>query len=160
MSNLPDLDALLNGDDDFDGDLVKNLRNALKAQKQELKQAAEELTRFRKTERTRSLADVLKDKGVPTKAAKYFPADVEPTTENIDKWLAEDGDLFGIETPQTAATDEQRMAAERISAVSAGAPPVGGGGDVQDLVAAIAAAKTQAELDAAYERAGLTQSGD
>lgn len=160
MSNLPDLDALLN-ESDNDSDLVRTLRSAIKTLKQENKQNAEALSSLRKENRTRTLADVLKDKGVSEKAAKLFPADTEPTAEAVDEWLGEYGDLFGIEVkPQTSATQEQVAAAQRISAATAGAPPAAGALDIDGLLAAIASASTQAELDSAYARAGLTQPGD
>lgn len=156
MSNLPELSDLLN-DSDADSDLVKTLRAALKSKANEAKQAADELATLRKEKRTSTLADVLKDKGVPTKAAKLLPADIEPTPEAVDAWLAEFGDLFGIEQKaQTNATAEQQAAAAAITGASAGAPVANGSQNVDELVARLSSATTQAELDAAMAAAGLT----
>lgn len=50
-------------------------------------------------QRVSSLADTLKAKGVNPKAAQFFPADLDPTAENVEAWLKDFGDVFGAPTP-------------------------------------------------------------
>ena len=126
---MSDLDDLFR-ETDNDSDLVKSLRKALKEANTKRAEAQAELDRRSKADRTRSLADVLKEKGVSEKAAKYFPADVDPTPEAVDKWLDEDGDLFGFQ--RQSVSNETRDAAQRITNATAGAPS---GGTTFDPVA-------------------------
>lgn len=151
-----ELDALLQ-DDANDSDLVKNLRKALKEANTKRAEAERTLAERAKTDRTRALADVLKEKGVPEKAAKYFPADVDPTPEAVDKWLEEDGDLFGVAKQEV--DPEVQQAAQRITGATASAPIGTQVMDVNALVAEMRAAKNPEELAAVYAKAGMTMPG-
>lgn len=155
---MPELDinALLQ-DDANDNDLVKNLRKALKEANTKRAEAERVLAERAKTDRTRALADVLREKGVPEKAAKYFPADVEPTPEAVDKWIEEDGDLFGV-TKQTV-NPEVQDAAQRIAGATATAPSGTNTMDVQALIAEMRNAKSPEELAAVYAKAGMVNPG-
>ena len=149
-----ELDALLQ-DDANDSDLVKNLRKALKDANTKRAEAERTLAERAKTDRTRALADVLKEKGLPEKAAKYFPADVEPTPEAVDKWLEEDGDLFGVAKEVTSAPPEVRDSAQRITAATGSAPSGTQVMDVGALIAEMRNAKNPEELAAVYAKAGM-----
>jgi hypothetical protein len=92
---MPELDDLFN-DSDSDTELVRTLRKALKERDKEHKELQSELAKRAKVDRSRSLADVLKDKGLPEKVANLYPQDAEPTAEAVDAWLGEYGDVFGI----------------------------------------------------------------
>lgn len=155
---MPDLDInALVKDSDGDDDLVKNLRKALREANTKRAEAERTLSERAKTDRTRALADVLKDKGVPEKAAKYFPADTEPTPEAVDKWLEEDGDLFGIVRQEVAP--EVRDAAQRITGATATAPSGTTTMDVSALIAEMRNAKSPEELAAVYAKAGMVNPG-
>lgn len=149
---MSDLDALLD-DGDGDTDLVKNLRKALRDANKAKGELERTLADRQKSDRTRTLADVLKGKGVAEKAAKYFPADVEPTDENVEKWLDEDGDLFGFVRQEVSP--EVQSAAERISNASANSSSGTQVMDTVALAAEIRNAKTPEELAAAYAKAGM-----
>lgn len=146
---------LLN-DDANDSDLVKTLRAALKTANKNLKEKDDALSGYSKKERANSLADVLKEKGLDNpKVTKLYPADAETTPEAVDAWLAEFGDLFGIQRQESTASTDTQNAARQISAASATAPPANASFDLAALAAEIANAKNETELAAAYEKAGL-----
>jgi glutamyl/glutaminyl-tRNA synthetase len=156
---MSDLDNLLN-DADGDTDLVKSLRKALKEANRQVTEYKTAADQAAKENRSRTLADALKAKGLSEKAAKYFPADVDPTPEAIDNWLAEDGELFGI-TPQAGTADQATVnAAQQITSAATNRSSSAQVGDVQSLIAAIQNAQNPEELAAAYAAAGLTQPGD
>ena len=98
-------------DDQLEGtELVKQLRAQLKAQKKASDEAAEELKGFRQERRTQTIAAKLTEKGLNAKVAKLVPQDVE----DVDTWLTEYGDVFGItqadgETPPPEAAAQSRV---------------------------------------------------
>ena len=88
-------------DDDFDvtdetqdANGPANLRKALKRAEKEKKELAEQLSAIQSDLRSRSVKEVLAQKGVPDKVAKFIPGDVS-TPEQIDAWLTENADVFG-----------------------------------------------------------------
>jgi hypothetical protein len=132
---MPELDDLLS-ESDNDSDLVKSLRKALRDANKQKGELERTLAERAKGDRTRQLADILRDKGVPEKAAKYFPADTDPTPEAVDKWIEEDGDLFGIVAQGTNVPPEVKDSAQRITQ-----------------------AKNPEELAAVYAKAGMVNPG-
>jgi hypothetical protein len=153
---MSSFDNDLFNDDANDTDLVKSLRKALKDKDKALREKDDILATYSKKERASSLADVLKEKGLDSKVTKLYPADAETTPEAVDAWLAEFGDLFGIQQQNgTTADEETQQAAARIAGASANAPSGNAAFDVQSLVAEIANAKNDTELAAAYAKAGL-----
>ena len=100
-------------DDDFTPDEQQsndgpaNLRKALKRAEKEKKELADQLAAIQSDLRSRSVKDVLAQKGVPDKVAKFIPGDVS-TPEQIDAWLDENSDVFGFTKPEaTAQADEE-----------------------------------------------------
>lgn len=97
-----------------DRNLVKDLRNQLKAKAQAEKTAQEELDKLRSQVRRQSMTDVLKTSGVNEKVANLIPATVEPTAEAVGEWLKEYGELFGApkgtdEAPAQTEPDPQMV---------------------------------------------------
>jgi len=144
-------------DDDFDTeDVVQqqevpaNLRKALKRAEREKKELSEQLAQIQADLRSRSVKDVLANKGVPEKVAKFIPGDVT-TPEAVDAWLAENADIFGFQiagqepAPTSEETQANVAAYQRINAASQNAnTPTRD----QDLAAKIAGARTVEELNA------------
>lgn len=95
--------------DPNDGNLVKNLRKALKDKSAAEKAMEEELRTLREQARDKAVADVLKDSGVNEKVSRLIPANIEPTKEAVGEWLKEYGELFGSagETTTTEETSTQ-----------------------------------------------------
>ena len=143
-------------DDDFD-DIEEtqdangpaNLRKALKRAEKEKKDLAEQLAAIQSDLRSRSVKEVLAQKGVPDKVAKFVPGDVS-TPEQIDAWLAENADIFGVKPAEQAAQASQEQQAnvasyQRINAATQNAATPTRD---QDLAAKIAGAKNIDELNA------------
>ena len=143
-------------DDDFD-DIEEtqdangpaNLRKALKRAEKEKKDLAEQLAAIQSDLRSRSVKEVLAQKGVPDKVAKFVPGDVS-TPEQIDAWLTENADIFGIKPAEQAAQASQEQQAnvasyQRINAATQNAATPTRD---QDLAAKIAGAKNIDELNA------------
>lgn len=76
--------------------LVKDLRNQLKAKAKAEKELTERLNSLQKQVREKSIGDVLKTSGVNEKVARLIPGDIEPTYEAVGAWLEEYKDVFGI----------------------------------------------------------------
>lgn len=89
-----------------DSDLVKDLRKQLADKDKTIKELAEKFDGVSKRDRERTLNDVFKEKGVPAKAAKFFPADAEVTEESVDAWLSEYADVFGLQKVETNESQE------------------------------------------------------
>jgi hypothetical protein len=88
--------------DDFDGDLPKKLRAQIKQLSKERDALTEELNGFRQQQRTRVIGDVLASRGVNPKVARYVPQDIEVTEESVAAWLAENEDVFGVQSAPAA----------------------------------------------------------
>lgn len=58
-------------------------------------------------QRTATLADTLKAKGVNPKVAQFFPADLEPTEDNITSWLKDFADVFGVKVEDHSNEGQQ-----------------------------------------------------
>lgn len=114
-------------DDDFDAveetqeqNVPANLRKALKRAEREKKELAEQLASIQSDLRQRSVKEVLAQKGVTDKIAKFIPSDIS-TPEQVDAWLAENADVFGFSNPaenaQAAEETQANVAAyQRINA--------------------------------------------
>ena len=126
-----------------------NLRKALKRAEKEKKDLADQLAQIQADLRSRSVKDVLANKGVPEKVAKFIPSDIS-TPEAIDSWLSENADIFGFQTAGEAASKSEEVQAnqvayQRINAATQNAttPPRD-----QEIAAKIAGAKSVEELNA------------
>ena len=145
-------------EDDDDLDIVEeqpqqevpaNLRKALKRAEREKKELAEQLAQIQADLRGRTVKELLAQKGVPEKVAKFIPGDVS-TPEQVDAWLTENADVFGFQKAEaeTAPVSEEeaanRAAYQRINAATqnANTPPRN-----QEIAAKIAGAKNIGELN-------------
>jgi septal ring factor EnvC (AmiA/AmiB activator) len=147
-------------DDEDDLDLIEetqqedkngpaNLRKALKRAEREKKELAEQLAQIQSDLRGRTVKEILAQKGVPDKVAKFIPGDVS-TPEQVDAWLTENADVFGfqkVEAEAAQVTEEEaanRAAYQRINAATqnAGTPPRN-----QEIAAKIAGVKNISELN-------------
>lgn len=116
-------------DNEFDDDATETQSkgNALRQQNSKLasekKALEEQLAQLIEKDRARTIADVLRDKQANPKLAKYVARDVEGdvTAEAVEKWLEEEGELFGYNKPD-AEEDPDAEQAARISQASSQAP--------------------------------------
>jgi hypothetical protein len=123
------------------------LRKALKKAQKEREAIEAELNKMRSDMRARQVKDVLASKGVPDKLAKLIPSDVD-TPEQIDSWLSEYSDVFGIQRQEEAVqptVDEETVKAnQRINqSTSTAQVPSGETSAHQKLLQA----KSKEELD-------------
>ena len=121
-------------DDDDSGDAqesnaMKELRKAYKATQKQNKELQEQLESMQGSLRERSVKDVLASKGLPEKIAAFIPKDAT-TAEDIESWLGEYGDVFGVQAsddpgegqPQQQTSPEVAAMARIASTQSGGQP--------------------------------------
>ena len=88
-------------------DLLKKLRKAKRADEKRIKELTEQLETLSKSQRERTVKEVLEKKGVNLKAARLVLKDLEEVNEEtVSNWLDDNADLFGI---TTAATEEPKV---------------------------------------------------
>lgn len=74
----------------------RDLRSQLKAALKKNKELSDQLGTAQAEARKSNIGNYFRDKGINPKLAKYVPADLDPTSDALDKWVAEDGELFNI----------------------------------------------------------------
>lgn len=145
-------------DDDFDADEpqgrdVPDLRKAHRALKRQYKELEEQLTAMRQQVRERSVKDVLAAKGISEKVARLIPENIT-SAEEVDQWVSDYADVFGIVQNQQPASDGQpdpivespdAAALARIASVQSSGQPFTG--DDAQMASLIAAARTPEELN-------------
>lgn len=104
-------------------DVLKKVRRAERAKDKQLKELQSELEALRKFQREATISQVLTEKGVNPKVAKFIPADIEMSSDSISNWLTDNGELFGVAAPtqQSAVNNEDYAALRQIDAVTSGA---------------------------------------
>jgi hypothetical protein len=104
-------------------DVLKKVRRAERSKDKQLKELQSELEALRKFQRETTISQVLSEKGVNPKVAKFIPADIEMSSDSISNWLTDNGELFGVAAPvKQSAVDVNDIAALRqMDAVTSGA---------------------------------------
>lgn len=104
-------------------DVLKKVRRAERAKDKQLKELQAELEGLRRFQREATISQVLAEKGVNPKVAKFIPADIEMSSDSISNWLTDNGELFGVAAPvqQSAEQSENFAALRQIDAVTSGA---------------------------------------
>ena len=150
-------------DDDFttpvvdqSNDLVKQLRKAQKQKDKELAELKAQYEALNKQSRERAIKDVLEARGVNGKVAKFIPSDIDPTEESLSKWLADNGDVFGIQQateqqPPAVNPAEQAAYKKMNSAVEQGLTP----DSSEDLLKKILNTQTPEELTELLNSTGI-----
>jgi hypothetical protein len=78
-------------------DLLKKLRKAKRNDEKRIKELTEQLETLSKSQRERTVKEVLEKKGVNAKAARLVLKDLdEVNEETVNNWLDDNADLFGI----------------------------------------------------------------
>jgi hypothetical protein len=101
-------------DTQMDGsDLLKKLRKAKRADEKRIKDLTEQLETFTKSQRERTVKEVLEKKGVNQKAARLILKDLDGdfSEDSVNNWLNENGELFGLEVADRP--DAQNLATLR-----------------------------------------------
>ena len=135
-------------DDDFGNepqDVVKQLRKVNRTLEKRLKELEVEASTLKTQTRQRTVKDVLSAKGINPKVAAFIPQDIDTTEEAVSAWLAEYGDVFGVQQSpeETQAKETATDAQRRIQNVmQTGTPP----GVDEDALAKILNATSAADL--------------
>lgn len=106
-----------------DSELVKQFRKQLKAEKKARLEAESKLTEISKSQKERTIKDVLTSKGVRQSIAKYIPNDIEPTEEAVTAWLSANAEDFGLEVSKPEVDAEDVQALRRMERTIDGAVP-------------------------------------
>ena len=97
-------------DTQMDGsDLLKKLRKAKRNDEKRIKELTEQLEGLSKSQRERTVKDVLEKKGVNPKAQRLILKDLEDISEeSVNTWLDDNGELFGL-TKEPVVSEEQEL---------------------------------------------------
>jgi hypothetical protein len=95
-------------------DLLKKLRKAKRNDEKRIKELTEQLETISKSQRERTVKEVLEKKGVNPKAVRLILKDIDDVSEeSVNTWLEDNGDLFGLtqtqEAPQASETDRAAL---------------------------------------------------
>ena len=102
-------------DTQMDGsDLLKKLRKAKRNDEKRIKELTEQLETLSKSQRERTVKEVLEKKGVNPKAVRLILKDIDDVSEeSVNNWLEDNGDLFGLtptqEAPQASEMDRATL---------------------------------------------------
>jgi DNA-binding transcriptional regulator YbjK len=95
-------------------DLLKKLRKAKRNDEKRIKELTEQLEGLSKSQRERTVKEVLEQKGVNPKAQRLILKDLDDITEeSVNNWLEDNGDLFGLVQPEVNEEKEINRAALR-----------------------------------------------
>jgi hypothetical protein len=95
-------------------DLLKKLRKAKRNDEKRIKELTEQLEGLSKSQRERTVKEVLEQKGVNPKAQRLILKDLDDVTEeSVNNWLTDNGDLFGLSQPEVSEEQELNRAALR-----------------------------------------------
>ena len=112
-------------DTHMDGsDLLKKLRKAKRNDEKRIKELTEQLETLSKSQRERTVKEVLEKKGVNLKAQRLILKDLdEVSEESVNNWLEDNGDLFGLTPSQDApaVSEVDRAALRQQDAITQGA---------------------------------------
>ena len=90
-------------------DLLKKLRKAKRNDEKRIKELTEQLEGLSKSQRERTVKEVLEKKGVNPKAQRLILKDLEDISEeSVNTWLDDNGDLFGL-TKEPVVNPEQEI---------------------------------------------------
>ena len=144
-----DLDMDQDADSSNDSRAMKELRKANRAKDKQIKEMSELLESLQTAQRDRSIKDVLASKGMNEKISAFIPKDIT-SAEEVENWVTEYGDVFGIQTESSdagssPAEDPNAAALNRISQAQSSGQTMSG--DPDQLAALINAAANPEELN-------------
>lgn len=116
MSDELDLEDESN---EHDSEGIKNLRKQYNATKKERDEFQKELAAYRQKERSATVAEILKAKGIPSSAAKFYTAE-DASEDAVGKWVEENADIFGKPSSPAEKSDPNAEAAQRVAGASFG----------------------------------------
>ena len=95
-------------------DLLKKLRKAKRSDEKRIKELTDQLDEYNQIQREAIVESILETKGINLKAARLILNDLqEVSTDSVNNWLADNGDLFGLTQPEVRQEQELNRAALR-----------------------------------------------
>ena len=95
-------------------DLLKKLRKAKRSDEKRIKELTDQLDEYNQIQREAIVESILETKGINLKAARLILNDLQDvSTDSVNDWLADNGELFGIAQPQANPEQELNLAALR-----------------------------------------------
>ena len=104
-------------DDDLDFDTqvqsegnkaMNELRKAKRADEKRIKELTEQHESLTKAQRERTVKEILEQKGINTKATRLILKDLDAIDdESVNRWLDENGDLFGYQKEPAQSPEQQ-----------------------------------------------------
>jgi hypothetical protein len=132
------------GTEDDSTDLVKKLRRAARVNEKRAKELEAELQTLRSEQRKSTVKSVLESRGVRPSIAKYIPEDVT-SAEDIDAWLADNAEDFGIVVQNDEPNNEVTLRQLRqMDSVTAGAQSPAG---MDDMMLRLNQAQSAEEIE-------------
>jgi hypothetical protein len=91
-------------------DLLKKLRKAKRSDEKRIKELTEQLETLSKSQRERTVKEVLEKKGVNAKAARLVLKDLDDVSEeSVSNWLDDNADLFGLTVASEEVSTETQL---------------------------------------------------
>lgn len=94
----------------------KALRQLYEKQKREKADLEKQLEGLTARVRQQELSGQFASRGIPEKAVGLFPKDLDPTEENIKKFVADYGDLFNVSKPAETQVQASEPTAQNVNA--------------------------------------------
>ena len=102
--------------------MLKKLRKAKRADEKRIKELTEQLEGLSKTQRERTVKEVLEKKGVNLKAARLVLKDLdEVNEETVSNWLDDNADLFGLQVAKEEVPVQDLAALRQQDVLTQGA---------------------------------------
>lgn len=95
-------------DDSNESEGFKNLRKQFKEQAKLIKEYQDQMAQLQRQNRGATIAQALTSRGLPAKAANFYPADLGTDEESVDKWFNENKDVFGVAQPSSTTPEDDR----------------------------------------------------
>lgn len=87
---------------------MNELRKAKRADEKRIKELTEQLESLSKAQRERTVKEILEQKGINTKATRLILKDLDAVDdESVNRWLDENGDLFGYQKEPAQSPEKQ-----------------------------------------------------
>lgn len=141
--------------------LVKKLRAEIEKRQKELNEAKEENSKLTGQVRKQSVAEILKDLGVPGKISAFVPEGLEPTKENVAKWVDDYKDVFNLTVEAPAAQTKQvEETQEQEQGIDPATKAAWGRIQTADAAAGVTSPDAEAQTLAALQAAADASGGD
>jgi hypothetical protein len=95
-------------------DLLKKLRKAKRSDEKRIKELTDQLDEYNQIQREAIVESILETKGINLKAARLILNDLQDvSTDSVNDWLTDNGELFGMAQPEANPEQELNLAALR-----------------------------------------------